>query len=80
VYTCVSEKVIPVETISGMGEGKIKKSGGGVDSNIYLFIFFAVLEFELRDYTLSHSTSPLFLMGFLKIGSQEIFAQVGFQP
>jgi hypothetical protein len=28
------------------------------------FFFFAVLELELRDFTLSHSTSPIFLMGF----------------
>jgi hypothetical protein len=29
------------------------------------FFFFAVLGFELRAYTLSHSTSPFFVKGFL---------------
>jgi hypothetical protein len=28
----------------------------------------AVLEFELMAYTLSHSTSPFFVMGFFEIG------------
>jgi hypothetical protein len=28
--------------------------------------FFAVLGFELRAYTLSHSTSPIFVTGFLR--------------
>jgi hypothetical protein len=31
-------------------------------------IFFAVLGFELRTYTLSHSTNPFFVMGFFKMG------------
>jgi hypothetical protein len=30
----------------------------------YLFYHFLVLGFELRAYTLSHSTSPFFVMGF----------------
>jgi hypothetical protein len=30
--------------------------------------FFEVLEFELRVYTLSHSTSPFYAMGFFKMG------------
>jgi hypothetical protein len=29
---------------------------------------------------LSHSTSPFFVMGFFEIGSQEPFAQAGFEP
>jgi hypothetical protein len=29
VYTCVNAKMIPVETIPGMGEGRIKDSGKG---------------------------------------------------
>jgi hypothetical protein len=40
---------------------------------LLLFFFFAVLGFEFRAYTLSHATS-LFLMGFFKIGSPELFA------
>jgi hypothetical protein len=45
---------------------------------IYLFIF-AVLGFELRAYTLSHSTSPIFVIGFFEMGSCELFAWVGFE-
>jgi hypothetical protein len=44
-----------------------------------LLFFLAVLGFELRAYTLSHSTSPMFVMGFLKTGSRKIFAQTGFE-
>jgi hypothetical protein len=32
--------------------------------------FFVVLVFELRAYTLSHSTSPFFVKGFFEIGSR----------
>jgi hypothetical protein len=41
--------------------------------NVGLFFFFVVLGFELRAYTLSHSTSPTFVMGFFEIGSHELF-------
>jgi hypothetical protein len=41
------------------------------------FIYFVVLGSELSAYTLSHSTSPFFVMGFFKIGSHELFAQAG---
>jgi hypothetical protein len=30
----------------------------------FLLLFFAVLGLELRAYTLSHSTSPIFVKGF----------------
>jgi hypothetical protein len=48
-----------------------------------LFLFFPVLGFELRAYTLSHFTSqPVFffsfVMVFLKIGSLKLFALAGF--
>jgi hypothetical protein len=46
---------------------------------IYLFLWYW-LGLELRVYTLSHSTSPLFMTEFLKIGSQELFAWAGFEP
>jgi hypothetical protein len=39
-----------------------------------------VLGFEHRAYILSHFTSPFFVMGIFDIGSQELFAQVGFEP
>jgi hypothetical protein len=42
--------------------------------------FFAVVEFELRAYTLRHSTSPLFCDLFFETGSHELFAQAGFEP
>jgi hypothetical protein len=45
-----------------------------------LFCFLVVLGFELRAYTLIHSTSPFFVMVFFKIGSCELFAQSGFEP
>jgi hypothetical protein len=39
-----------------------------------------VLGFELRAYTLSHSTRPFIVMVFFfKIGSRELFARVGFE-
>jgi uncharacterized membrane protein SirB2 len=56
---------------------------------MFLFIYFVILGFELRAYTLSHSTSPLCfcfvcvcvcVMGFFKIGSHKLFAQAGFKP
>jgi hypothetical protein len=37
--------------------------------------FFLVLGFELRAYTLSHSTSPFFVMDFFEIESFKLFAQ-----
>jgi hypothetical protein len=36
--------------------------------------FFVVLRFELRTFTLSHSTSLIFVMGFFQVGSWELFA------
>jgi hypothetical protein len=46
----------------------------------FFFFFFAVLGFELRAYTLSYSTSPIFVMAFFEIGSPELFAWAGFEP
>jgi hypothetical protein len=36
---------------------------------LVFFFFFVVLGFELRAYPLSHSTSPVFVLGFFEIGS-----------
>jgi hypothetical protein len=49
---------------------------------VYVFVclFFVVLGFELRAYTLNHSTTPFFIMGFFEIGSHELFARTGFEP
>jgi hypothetical protein len=38
-----------------------------------------VLEFELRAFTLSPSTSPIFVKGFFKIGSHKVFVRAGFK-
>jgi hypothetical protein len=44
---------------------------------IFFFFFFAVLGFELRAFTLSHSTT-LFVLGVFEIGSCKLFAWAGF--
>jgi hypothetical protein len=50
-------------------------STGGAES-----FFFLVLGFELRAYTLSHSTSLFIVLGIFKIGSCELFTLAGFEP
>jgi hypothetical protein len=39
----------------------------------------AVLGFELRAYTLSHFTSPFFVLGIFKIGPKKLFAPASFE-
>jgi hypothetical protein len=51
-----------------------------IEQLFYFILFFAVLGFELRAYTLSHSTSPIFVKVFFKIGSCKLFAWAGFEP
>jgi hypothetical protein len=64
-----------------VGQKSLKKA----KSQIVVFVlglggsFFAVLGFELRTYTLSHFTSPFFVMNFFEIGSRELFERGGFQ-
>jgi hypothetical protein len=53
------------------------KEVGHQSKVLFLFLFFAVLGLELRAYASSHSTSPF--LGFFKVGSRELFAQVGFE-
>jgi hypothetical protein len=48
------------------------------EKSFFFFSFFAVLGLELRAFTLSHSTSPIFVKGFLRKVSP--FAQAGFEP
>jgi hypothetical protein len=50
--------------------------------SITIYSYFpSVLGFKLKAYTLSHSTSPFFcVLGFFKIGSQELFVWAGFKP
>jgi hypothetical protein len=58
-------------------------------SSVYLritfFVFcfvllFVVLGLKLRAFTLSHSTSPIFVKGFFEVRSCELFAHAGFDP
>jgi hypothetical protein len=49
-----------------------------VISIYYYYYIFAVLVFEVRAYTLSHSTSPFYGMVF-KTVSGKLFAQAGFE-
>jgi hypothetical protein len=39
-------------------------------SFVGLFVCFSVLGFELKAFTLSHSTSPFFVMVFYEIGAR----------
>jgi hypothetical protein len=50
-----------------------------VSKKEYIFLFFAVLGLELRAFTLSDSTSPIFCEGFFKIESHKLFAWAGFE-
>jgi hypothetical protein len=44
-------------------------------------IFFAVLGLELRAFTLSHSTSPIFVRDFFfEVASHKLFARVSRDP
>jgi hypothetical protein len=64
-----------LETMNKMVVLKWLQFNGYVSTYIMFSIFFSVLRFELRAYTLSHSTSPFFVKGFFSIGSCELFAQ-----
>jgi hypothetical protein len=46
----------------------------------FFFFFVAVLGFELRAYSLSHSTSHIFVMGVFRDKVSTLFAQAGFKP
>jgi hypothetical protein len=57
--------------------------GGGGLLKTYSFFFFVVLEFELRAYTLSHSTSFFWCVIFFFFQdrvSGTILPRVGFEP
>jgi hypothetical protein len=45
-----------------------------------LFLFFVVLGFELRVYTLRHSTSAFLCWVFFEIEPRELFAWAGLKP
>jgi hypothetical protein len=66
----------PTQKVSrGLCEYPLKKVSG----TLAFFFFFPVLELELRAFTLSHSTSPIFVKSFFEIGSRELFAWPGFE-
>jgi hypothetical protein len=46
----------------------------------FFFFFFALLGLELRAFTLSHSTNPIFVKGFQDRVSQELFTWAGLEP
>jgi hypothetical protein len=47
---------------------------------VFLFVCFVVLGFELRAFTLNHSTSSFLWRVFFEIGSYGLFAWAGFEP
>jgi hypothetical protein len=42
-------------------------------------IFFALLGLEIRAFNLSHSSSPIFVIGLFEIGSHKLVAQASFE-
>jgi hypothetical protein len=67
--------------VTTIGERQISVPQRAYLSKSGFFSFFVVLEFELRAYTLSHSTSPFFfVMGFSRLGLLSgLFPQDWFQ-
>jgi hypothetical protein len=49
------------------------------EEEVIIFFLFAVLGFEHRAYTLSQSTRPVFVIGFFKIESCDLFAWAGLE-
>jgi hypothetical protein len=58
----------------------LSHAGNGSEDSKWWFFFVVVvvLGFELRAFTLNHSTSPIFVTGFFKIGFHELLFQAGF--
>jgi hypothetical protein len=60
---------------------KVGKNGKDLVLQLFIYLFiFVVLGFELMAFNLSYSTSPIFVMGFFKIGSCKLFMWAGFEP
>jgi hypothetical protein len=65
----------------------LEYKGQSTQDGVLFFFFppFVLLRFELKAYTLSHSTSLVFVCLFLvmvlffEIGSHKLFAQAGFE-
>jgi hypothetical protein len=51
-----------------------------MEKGFFFSLFFLVPGLALRAYILSHSTSPIFVLGIFEIGSCELFAGAGFEP
>jgi hypothetical protein len=68
------------QDVRGLPRLNVGEFGTGMTVG-YIKPVFAVLGFEHRAFTLSHSTSPfLCCFFFFQIGSHELFAQTGFEP
>jgi hypothetical protein len=50
------------------------------EATIFIYFFFEVLGLELRAFTLSHSTNPIFVLSIFEIAPHEPFAWAGFEP
>jgi hypothetical protein len=74
-------RVLPASRGSQTPLSPLMRSQGAVHPLVLeLFFFFVVLRFELRAFTLSHSTNPILVKGFFEIGSRGLFPQAGFEP
>jgi hypothetical protein len=89
VVECLLSKLKALSSTPSAAKKKKKKNSHYTAIKIFLFCkffsflffsFFVVLGYELRVYTLSHSTSPLFFDRFSEIGSCELFAWADFEP
>jgi hypothetical protein len=60
--------------VGGAGVAKVEATSLFFFCLLICFSFFVILGFELRAFTLSHSTSPIFVKRFLRRGSLELFA------
>jgi hypothetical protein len=56
----------------GGTEGRVGEEEEWGNLVVKVVFFLAVLGFELKAFILSHSTIPIFVMGFFKIGSGKL--------
>jgi hypothetical protein len=62
------------QIVSGHGSSFLPTQSYIKKTILFYYFIFAVLGFELRAYSLSHSTSSFFVMGFFEIRSNILFA------
>jgi hypothetical protein len=65
---------VPASLFHNAGDCKLVNFCCYLMGFLVVFFFFLIQRFELRTDTLSHSTSPFCVMGFIKIGSLKLFA------